>query len=79
MINIIKNCKGVKKRGVRSAESFRRKLFIGEHEIYKSIEHRLKSKIGKICVNKEILEEYSVEIYEINPYFSEHYEKNTSR
>ena len=68
----------MKKRGVRSAESFRKKLFIPEHEIYESIEHRLKSKIGKIFVNEEILEEYSVKICEIDPYFSEHYEKNTS-
>ena len=28
MTNIIKNCKGEKKRGVRSAGEFRRKLFI---------------------------------------------------
>ena len=46
MTNIIKNCKGGKKRGVGSAE----------HEIYESIEHRLKSKIGKIFVNEETLE-----------------------
>ena len=31
MTNIIKNCKGEKKRGVKSAEGFRRKLFIAEH------------------------------------------------
>ena len=64
-----------KKRGVRSAERFRRKLFIAEHEIYESIENRLKSKIVKIFVNEEILEEYSVKIYEVDPYFSENYEK----
>ena len=40
-----------------------------------SIEHKLKSKIGRIFVNKDILEEYSVRIYEIDPYFSEHYKK----
>ena len=65
----------MKKRGVRSAVSFRRKLFIAKHEIYESIEHRLKSKIGKIFVNEEILEEYSVKIYKIDPYFSENYKK----
>ena len=75
MTNIIKNCKGEKKRGVKSAEGFRRKLLIAEHEIYESIEQRLNSKIGKIFVNEEILEKYSVKIYEIDPYFSEHYEK----
>ena len=75
MTNIIKNCKDEQKRGVRSAGEFKRKLFIPDHEIYESIEHRLKSKIGKIFVNKEILEEYSVKISEIDSYFSEYYEK----
>ena len=75
---LLKIVKGENKRGVMSAEGLRRKLFIAEHEIYESIEHRLKSKIGKIFVKEEILEEYSVKIYEIDPYFSEHYEKNTS-
>ena len=40
MTNVIKNCKGEEKRGVRSAESFRRKLFIPDHEIYESIENK---------------------------------------
>ena len=75
MTNIIKNCKGEKKRGIRSAESFRRKLLMAEHEIYESIEHILKLKIGKIFVDKEVSEEYSVKIYEIDPYFSNNYEK----
>ena len=48
MTNIINNCKGEKKRGVRSADGFRRKLFIPEYKIYESIEHKVKSKIGKI-------------------------------
>ena len=43
-----------------------------------SIEHVVKSKIGTIFANEDILEEYSVKIYEIDPYFSEHYKKNTS-
>ena len=59
----------------RSAGEFRRKLFILEHEISESIENKIKSKIGKIFVNEEILEEYSVKIYKIDPYFSEHYKK----
>ena len=75
--NIIKNCKGEKKRGIGSADEFRRQLMLN-HQIYESIEHKVKSKIGKISVNEEILEEYSVKIYEIDPYFSEHYKKNTS-
>ena len=43
-----------------------------------SIEHKVKSKIGRIFVNKDIIEEYSVRIYKIDPYYSEHYKKNTS-
>ena len=78
MTNIIKHCKGKKIRGIRSAEGFRQKLYIPDHEIYVSIEHKVKSKIGTIFVNEKILEEYSVKIYEIDPYFSEHYKKNTS-
>ena len=29
-------------------------------------------------VNEKIFEEYSVKIYEIDPYFYEHYKENTS-
>ena len=50
----------VKKRGIRSAVS---------------TEHKVKSKIATIFVNEDILEEYSVKIYEIGLYFSENYEK----
>ena len=39
-----------------------------DHQISESIEHKVKSKIGKIFVNEEILEEYSVKIYKIDPY-----------
>ena len=38
-------------------------------------EHELKSKIGKVFVNEKILEEYSVKIYKIDPYFCEHYKE----
>ena len=48
---------------------------MAEHEIYESIEHRLKSKIGQIFVNEKILEEYSVKIYKIDPYFRKNCEK----
>ena len=77
--NIIKNCKSEKKRGVRSAESFRRKLLIPDHEIYESIEHIFKLKIGKIFVNEKIREEYSVKIYEIDTYFSKNCKKKKSK
>ena len=48
---------------------------IPDFEISKCPEHEVKSKIGTIFVNKKILEEYSVKIYEIDPYFYEHYRK----
>ena len=78
MTNIIKHCRGQKKRGIKSIDGFRKKLFIPDYEISESIEHKVKSKIRTIFVNEKILEEYSVKIYEIDPYFSEHYKKNTS-
>ena len=45
---------------------------IPDFEISKCPEHEVKSKIGTIFVNEKILEEYSVKIYEIDPYFYEH-------
>ena len=35
----------------------------------------VKSKIGKLFMNKKILEEYSVKIYEIDPFFYEHHKE----
>ena len=48
---------------------------IPDSEIPKCPEFEFKSKIGKIFKNQNLLEEYSVKIYEIDPYFYEHYEK----
>ena len=76
--NIINHCRGEKKRGIKATDGFRKKLFIPDHEISVSIEHKEKSKIGTIFVNKKILKEYSVKIYKIDLYFSEHYKKNTT-
>ena len=73
--NIIKGCRGEKKRGIRAIDGFRKKLMISDNEISVCSEHEVKSKIGTIFVNKEILEEYSVKIYKIDPYFYEHYNK----
>ena len=75
MTNIIKRCKGEKKRGIRATDGFRKKLMIPDNEISVCPEYEVKSKIGTIFVNEEILEEYSVKIYEIDPYFYEHYNK----
>ena len=75
MTNIIKHCRGEKKRGIKAIDGFRKKLMIPDYEISVSIEHVVKSKIGTIFVNEKILEEYSVKIYEIDPYFYEHYKE----
>ena len=73
MTHIINHCRGEKKRGIRAIDGFRRQL-MPDHQIFESIEHKVKSKIGTIFVNKDILEEKSFKIYEIDPYFSDHYE-----
>ena len=46
-----------------------------DSEISESPENKVKSKIGNMFVNENILEEYSVKIYEIDPYFYNHYKK----
>ena len=48
---------------------------IPESEIPESPEYEVKSKIGNIFVNEKILEEYSVKIYRIDPYFHQHYKE----
>ena len=71
---ILLNTVEVKKKGIKDIDGFRKKL-IPDYEISKCPEHEVKSKIGTIFVNEKILEEYSVKIYEIDPYFYEHYRK----
>ena len=78
MTTVIKCCRGEKTGGIRAIDEFRNKLMISDSEIPKCPEFEVKSKIGKIFQNQNPLEEYSVTIYEIDPYFYEHYEKNTS-
>ena len=48
---------------------------IPDSEIPKCPEFEFKSKRGKILKKHNPFEEYSVRIYEIDPYFYEHYEK----
>ena len=69
MTAIIKHCRGGKKRGIRAIDGFKKKLMILDFEISKCSAHEVKSKIGAIFVNEKILEEYSVKISEIDPYF----------
>ena len=71
----IKRWRGKEKRGRRKIDGFRKKLMIQDYEIAECPEHKVKWKIGKIFVNGKILEEYSLKIYEIDPYFYEHYKK----
>ena len=75
MTTIIKRCRGEKTRGIKEIDGFRNKLMIPDSEIPKCPEFEVKSKIGKIFKKRNSLEEYSVKIYEIDPYFYEHYEK----
>ena len=69
MTTIIKRCRGKKKRGTRAIDGFRKKLMIPDSEIPTCPEFEIKSKIGKLFMNKKILEEYSVKIYELIPFF----------
>ena len=48
---------------------------IPKSEISEWPEFEVKSKIGKIFVNQKILEEYSVRVYKIDPYFYQHYKE----
>ena len=48
---------------------------IPDFEVPKFSEFEVKWKIGKIFKKHNPIEEYSVKIYEINPYFYKHYEK----
>ena len=48
---------------------------IPDYEIAKRPEHEVKWKIGTIFANEKILEEYPATIYEIDPYFYEHYKE----
>ena len=75
MTTIIKQCRGEKKRGIRAIDGFRKKLMIPDSEIPTCPEFEIKSKIGKLFMNKKILEEYSVKIYEIDPFFYEHHKE----
>ena len=79
-LNTINNKKTYVKNDVMTTigDGFRNKLMIPDSEILKCPEFEVKSKIGKSFKKHNPLEEYSVKIYETDPYFYEHYEKNTS-
>ena len=48
---------------------------IPDSEISLCPEFQVKSKIGKLFMNEKILEEYSVKIYEIYPFFNKHHKE----
>ena len=73
MTTVIKRCWGEKKRGIRAIDEFRKKLMIPHSEIPECPEFEVKSKIGKFFMKHNPIEEYSVKIYEIDPYFYKHY------
>ena len=75
MSGIIRNCGGKRKRGIRAIDEFRKKIMIPDSEIPACLEFEVKSKIGILFVNEKILEEYSVKIYEIDPYLYEHHKE----
>ena len=58
-----------------TADGFRKTLMIPESEIQEYPKHESNQIIGNIFVNEKILEEYSVKIYKIDPYFCEHYKE----
>ena len=63
------------KKDERKINGVRKKLMIPESKIPECPEYKVKSKIGNIFVNKKVLEEYSVKIYKLDPYFFEHYKE----
>ena len=72
--SVIVHCRSEKKkRNERKTGGFRKKLKILESAISENEGHKLKSKIGTIFASEKILDEYSVKIYEIDPYFYERF------
>ena len=53
MTNIIKHCRGEKKRRIRAIDGFGKQLMIPDHEISKCPEHEVKSKIGSIFFKRK--------------------------
>ena len=74
MATVIKRCRGEKKNQKKDRWIYK-KMMIAESEITDCLEQEVKSKIGNIFVNKKVLEEYSVKINNIHPYFCEHYKE----
>ena len=77
---IIKNCRGVKKSndGVnrsdqeKQRENFRQLLGFKENEVFESKEYSITKKIKKIFKKQKIINQYRVEKYFIDLFFSVH-------
>ena len=72
---LLKDVEEKKQEVYEQLMDFEKKLMIPDYEIPKCPDFEVKSKIGKMFKNQNPLEEYSVRIYEIEPYFYKHYEK----
>ena len=48
---------------------------ISDSEISKCSEFEVKSKIEKLFINEKIFNDYSVKIYQIDPYFYDHHKE----
>ena len=75
MTTIIKRCRGEKTKDIGAIDDLEKKLMILDSEIPKCPEFEIKSKIGKIFKRHNPIEEYSVQIYEIDLYFYKYNEK----
>ena len=73
MTAIIKCCRSEKKKGVKAIDRFRKKLMSPDCKISECPEFEVKS---KLFMNEKILEEYSLRVYEIDPFFSGHHKAN---
>ena len=74
MTTNIKHYIGEKIGGIRAINGSRNKLMISYSEIPKCTKFEVKSKIEKFFKKHNFLEEYSVKIFETDPYFYKHYE-----
>ena len=73
---LLLNAVEAKKRGTRAIDGIRKKLMTPDSEIPACPEFEVKLKIGKLFMNEKILQEYSVKIYEIGPFFMSITKKN---
>ena len=57
-----------KKRGETKIDGFTKKVMIPESEIPECPEFEVKSKMETLFMNEKVFEEFSVKIYEIDPF-----------